>query len=192
MNASECLGIPEAGFNENAIAVLAVLRTTNKNARTPITILNASIAFVGGYIVRTILERIDCSSCIQLVRRQPNRDNISQLIEFRDVGGLQYPTDSLVSILCTLQRFVELSIEHILKEKSILEKMTIVARPYMLNCPALQCDEFCNNDKHIQLLTEIILEKYLRPILTNYAINSTDLNNKDKKNLKINLYQERF
>lgn len=94
-----------------------------------------------------------------------------------------YPSDSLISVLCTLQRFAELGLPNIGDANNVLENMSRTVLPYMLKCPALQCDDPSRDIDHVKRLCVVILDKFLRPILTNYASNVTE-RQQTVKNLK--------
>ena len=168
-------------FPSSAIAVLNVLFHTQKNHVIPTTMLNISLALIAGYIVRVVDEKVNCKFCLELIETPRKCTPLLKLIFYQDRVGLRYPAHSLVSILCTLQRFAELSLPELKSSKNVLENMTKTVLPYLLKCPALHC---CNPNKeelHLEKLCTLIINKFLKPILSNYANNVTDHQQKTKK-----------
>ena len=78
-----------------------------------------------------------------------------------------------MSILCTLERFSEVSLPEIRKSKDILEEMSKTVLPLQIKCPTLKCINTLS-ENHIEKLCRLILEKILRPVLTNFASHITE------------------
>jgi len=173
--------LPEYIFPSTAIQVLNCLLQTHRNHVIPATVLNISLALVAGYIVRVVNENISCNFCIELIECPRKCTPLLELIFRQDRVGLKYPSDSLVSILCTLQRFAELSLPNVLSCNKLLDNMTQTVLPFLCKCPALQCDNPVKEECHTDKLCLLIIFKFLRPILGNYAKNVTEQQQKVNK-----------
>ncbi|KAH7953581.1 hypothetical protein HPB49_010341 [Dermacentor silvarum] len=72
----------------------------------------ASVAMVGGFIVRAATESIVCSNCIALLQGQKGNTPLLGLIVHQDRGGLFYPSQELVKLLIGLRKLVDSVLPH--------------------------------------------------------------------------------
>ncbi|KAH7970946.1 hypothetical protein HPB49_017069 [Dermacentor silvarum] len=67
----------------------------------------ASVAIVGGFIVRALRECIPCADCVAMLWAPKNSAPDRGLIAHQDHGGLFYPKQQIVKFLIGLPRFVD-------------------------------------------------------------------------------------
>lgn len=72
----------------------------------------ASIALIGGYIARVVAEKVSCQDCIDTVEKPKGNAPVDGLIAYQERGGLKYPTRELITVLISLQRFVDIVESH--------------------------------------------------------------------------------
>ncbi|KAJ4444917.1 hypothetical protein ANN_06716 [Periplaneta americana] len=99
----------------------------------------ASQALVCGYLVRVIEEKTSCSSCANDVSIPPTAAPLMGLIHKLDKGGLRYPKPDFVSLIITLQKFVEGALPYCMKSAHLLQTITNYVLPTLEQCDILKC-----------------------------------------------------
>ena len=61
--------------------------------------LLSTLAYIGGYIVRSLSKVIDCQTCCNALLTKDIRKHHLSLIALKDNGGLVYPSDDIISIV---------------------------------------------------------------------------------------------
>lgn len=138
-----------------------------------VTIRNCSVALIGGYIVRVAEENSSCSGCLEKLIQSQSEAPLFYLIKANDNGGLKYPSRLLICLLVTVLDFVQSSIT-LFPRQNILATYVKMILPHFQK--PLKCDDCGNLD-----LSKLLLEKFLRPLLYNYAKDVSDKKEKVKK-----------
>lgn len=132
----------------------------------------ASLAMMGGFIVRAASEHIPCADCIAVLQGARSSTPLLGLISHQDRGGLFYPTQELVKLLIGLRRFVDCVLSHRRSISKPLEVCVQRSVQVLESLPVLSCG---NQDlAHRRNLLEFVARKFIKPLLTNYAQGATD------------------
>ena len=131
----------------------------------------ASLAYIAGYLVRTVQERVSCMACLDCISLSTSNSPLMSLIVHQDLGKLRYPKPSFVSVLEVIQEFVEKAVP-CLPNKNVLEILSSQIIQILARCPLLQCP-ICDQNRQKELAC-IIAEKFIRPLLDNIAANITE------------------
>ncbi|XP_064480056.1 uncharacterized protein LOC135393663 [Ornithodoros turicata] len=129
---------------------------------------------VGGFIARVVVEKVHCENCCQLVLKAKSNQASQGLTMHQDRGGLLYPSDDLVYLLCILRQFAEAVLSSKPKPTRPLSTLLHFAVPAVSECPLLKCS--ANTKEHRHELVQLICTKFFRPLLTNHAFHVTDRN----------------
>ncbi|KAH7952619.1 hypothetical protein HPB51_028221 [Rhipicephalus microplus] len=134
----------------------------------------ASVAMVGGFIVRAASESISCQNCVALLQGPKANTPLLGLIAHQDRGGLLYLSQELLKLLVGLRKFVDCVLAHrrdITKPLEVCVKRTV---ELLVVLPVLSC---ANADvDHRKQLFELTSKKFIKPMLSNYALGVTDRN----------------
>lgn len=97
------------------------------------------------------------------------------LIAYQDSRGLKYPLKELVSLLMGLKRFVDIMLFHRKAiEKPLVNQRGTCCWSSHMDIPILVCR---NRDAgHRKMLLELLGRKFIKPLLSNHALNVTDKN----------------
>lgn len=134
----------------------------------------ASIAYIGGYVARVVAEKVPCENCIAIIQKPNGNSAAEGLISYQDRGGLLYPTQELVRVLMALKRYAELLLQDRKKIQKPLSTAVRNAVEVLIDLPVLVCE---NTDiSHRRVLLELVCEKFMRPLMANYALDITDRN----------------
>lgn len=129
----------------------------------------ASLAFIAGYLVKLTMEKTSCLSCIESVAQSECISPLYSLIANEDRGGLKYPQANFVVLLSILQEFVENALPY-LPEKYPLQIIKKYVEPNIRICPIFCCPE----PSHTEVISKLILDKFLPILLKNIAKCVTD------------------
>lgn len=135
-----------------------------------VSMTTAAAAYIGGYLVRVVEENIQCDDCVNRVSSAQSPSPIMALIKGKDRGGLRYPKPIFVMLLTRLERVVDEALKSMIGQPRILRTLSDMLLPYMSRNPVLQCGK----DVHSEILSKLILQKFLRPYITNFTNNLTD------------------
>ncbi|KAL1425321.1 hypothetical protein MTO96_019294 [Rhipicephalus appendiculatus] len=134
----------------------------------------ASVEMVGGFIVRAASESVSCANCIALLQGPKANTPLLGLIAHQDRGGLLYPSQELLKLLVGLRKFVDCVLAHrrcITKPLEVCVKRSVELLAVL---PVMSCG---NADiAHRKQLFELISKKFIKPMLSNYALSATDRN----------------
>ncbi|KAH6920510.1 hypothetical protein HPB50_028500 [Hyalomma asiaticum] len=134
----------------------------------------ASVAVVGGFIVRAASERILCSNCIALLQGQKGNTPLLGLIAHQDRGGLFYPSQELVKLLIGLRKLVDHVLPHRKRFTKPLEDCVQRSVAALMELNVLSCGNA--DSDHRKVLLELITTKFMKPLFTNYAVSASDGN----------------
>ncbi|KAH7948685.1 hypothetical protein HPB49_000840 [Dermacentor silvarum] len=133
----------------------------------------ASVAMVGGFIVRAATESIVCSNCIALLQGQKCNTPLLGLIAHQDRGGLFYPSQELVKLLIGLRKLVDHVLPHrkyFTKPLEVCVERSVAA---LMELNVLSCSNTgSDHRKVLQLMTK----NFIKPLFTNYAVSASDRN----------------
>lgn len=114
----------------------------------------------------------DCSSCISLMMKPTSSAPSDSLIRHQDRGGLLYPSSELVHVLYALKKYMEVIVSKRRVLTKPLKEAVENAVPVLVGCEVLKC---ASTGHHLHLL-QLVCAKFIRPLLTNYALSVTDKN----------------
>uniref|UniRef100_L7LXG9 Transposable element n=1 Tax=Rhipicephalus pulchellus TaxID=72859 RepID=L7LXG9_RHIPC len=134
----------------------------------------AAIALVAGYISRVVSEKTVCDNCVSLVQKPKGDFGMDGLIAHQDRGGLFYPTKQLIRVLHALKRYVDIMLSDRKSLRKPLEECMKHSVTVVTNLPVLLCDQ-CD-DSHRRSFVELICKKFMKPLLSNHALDITDRN----------------
>lgn len=122
----------------------------------------ASVAWMAGYIVRTIEERISgCSECLTDISTPASSNKLLDLIYLHDKGSLRYPSKPFVSLISAIKEFIV----------NLLPLLHTYASPLSIICKILRnpisASDCFKCGEHKLILADTILEKLGKPILHN-------------------------
>lgn len=143
------------------------------------TMRAASTALVAGYISRVIKEEASCRSCQGLLEGPQTPSTLLSLIHLQDRGSLVYPKPEFVKILCTIHDFVMevmASLNH--SKRGMQALFASVILPQLKEMTIFQCDD--KDDVHTTAVCETVTDRFLSPLMKNYAKQITDNNSKSK------------
>lgn len=133
---------------------------------------NASVAVMGGFIIRVASENIPCASCVALLQGPKASTPLLGLIAHQDRGGLFYPSYELVKILVGLKKFVDSILPH---RKCLTKPLEVCVEKSVEILMGLPILSFENTDSdHRKRLLVLITKKFMKPLLTNYMLGTTD------------------
>ncbi|KAH7936963.1 hypothetical protein HPB49_006667 [Dermacentor silvarum] len=138
----------------------------------------ASVALIGGFIVRAASERILCGNSIALLQAPKHNNPLHGLIARQDRRGLYCPSEDLVIVLRGLRRFSDTVLYNRSSIAQPLEDCVERSVRALMELPVLRCEK-CG-EKQRKMFLHLIAKKFMQPIFTNYAIGLTDRNKATK------------
>ncbi|KAF4529427.1 hypothetical protein B566_EDAN003523 [Ephemera danica] len=158
------LDLVETEFPPHLLSSLANLEDL---ASTPFTfsIGLASIVFVGGYIVRTIDEKLRCGDCIGEIMRPKTNNPIYDLISLQDKGYHYYPSNKMIQLCLIVQEFVERGFQYCPRIGNHVKIFKGVMKEPLMNSGLVGCGEHGHRSEAV----DIFLEKFLRPLIKNLS-----------------------
>ncbi|KAL1466361.1 hypothetical protein MTO96_042785 [Rhipicephalus appendiculatus] len=132
----------------------------------------ASVAMVGGFIVRAATENIPCAECIALLQGTKANTPLLGLIAHQDRGGLMYPSQELIKLLTYLRRFVDSVLPHRKCFPKPLKMCVERTVEVLVELPFLRCSS-TDTDQRRRLM-QLIATKFIKPLFSNYALGTTD------------------
>ncbi|KAL1482166.1 hypothetical protein MTO96_033991 [Rhipicephalus appendiculatus] len=117
----------------------------------------ASVAMVGGFIVRAATENIPCADCVSLLQGPKANKPLQGLIAHEDHGGLLYPTQELVRVLLGFSKFVQCALPHRSSIHKPLEVFVERSVNLLMGLPVLNCGN--KNSDHRRRLLELITKE---------------------------------
>lgn len=112
---------------------------------------------------------MSCEGCVKLVEKSERNALVYGLIEYQDRDGLKYPTKELVSVLIGLKRFVDIMLFHRKAITKPLESNVERAVAVLVDLPLLVCSN--RNSKHRRIFLELLVQKFVKPLLSNHVLN---------------------
>ncbi|KAH8027340.1 hypothetical protein HPB51_004692 [Rhipicephalus microplus] len=143
---------------------------------------SSTLALIAGFLVRAIQDNIECEGCLVKLQAPSSSSPTTALIAGIDRGGLSYPTLPFVGFVHHLEQAASRVASMLVKGPQPLKKFSAVVLPSLLKSPLFDCAE----DKsvpHKTKLVSVILQKFMRPFLSNTA-NGLTVSNAKKKALK--------
>lgn len=129
----------------------------------------ASLAYVGGYLVKVLEKEISCIDCIQEISVASCSSPLLRLIRNQDQGSLKYPSKSLIYILSVIQEFSEYCFKYapnkgvykVIMGKAIdkLDKVFV---------------KLCSKPDHSKMLAKLVCEKFIKTVIENIAKKHSD------------------
>ncbi|KAH7944684.1 hypothetical protein HPB51_028602 [Rhipicephalus microplus] len=143
---------------------------------------SSTLALIAGFLVRAIQDNIECEGCLVKLQAPSSSSPTTALIAGIGRGGLSYPTLPFVGFVHHLEQAASRVASVLVKGPQPLKKFSAVVLPSLLKSPLFDCAE----DKsvpHKTKLVSVILQKFMRPFLSNTA-NGLTVSNAKKKALK--------
>lgn len=146
---------------DHVLCILDKLRLPD--CRIDINLQTVSQALVCGYLVRVIEERVNCDMCISNISMPKVSTPLMDIIRHQDRGGLKYPKPCFVGLIKHLQEFVEAAVPYCKKSSCLVQTISTYVTLPLTQCTLLMCGE----QNHQQIISELLVLKFVRPLLTN-------------------------
>ncbi|XP_040077594.2 LOW QUALITY PROTEIN: uncharacterized protein LOC115328352 [Ixodes scapularis] len=138
--------------------------------RPPPSIVNASIAYIAGFVARAVEERRTCSFCPSLHQSDSSSPVLMGLISLQSRGGLTFPKLEFVTVLVTIKKAVDIALPHIKKE-NVRQQLAGLILPHLERCPLFVCSA---RDEHGASTLSVVFGKFIKPLLSNVGAAVTD------------------
>ena len=130
-------------------------------SETPVAMELSSLAMIGGYLVRIVEENTCCLSCLEQLSSMVSDSPLMCLIKMQDRGALRYPSRKFVFFLRNVLNFSCKALKF-LGKVNLLKKLKVFVVPKFTE--TFKCVD-CNQGK----LSDIVVTKFLKPVLDNHA-----------------------
>jgi hypothetical protein len=84
----------------------SILELKNLSTHLHYGIVSASVAFLAGYVAKTIEERIECEVCLNSILTEACSIPLLALINLQNHGGLRYPSENFTFLINQLIQLV--------------------------------------------------------------------------------------
>ncbi|XP_077544356.1 uncharacterized protein LOC144156283 [Haemaphysalis longicornis] len=138
--------------------------------RPPSTIVNASIAYIAGFVARAVEERRTCTFCPSLHQSGASSPLLMGLISLKSRGGLTFPKPEFVMVLVTIKKAVDIALPHI-KKSNVRQQLGELILPHLEQCPLFVCPA---RDEHGASTLSVVFDKFIKPLLSNVGAAVTD------------------
>ncbi|XP_040359827.1 uncharacterized protein LOC121048040 [Ixodes scapularis] len=138
--------------------------------RPPPTIVNASIAYIAGFVARAVEERRKCSFCRSLHQSDASSPVLMGLISLQSRGGLTFPKPEFFMVLVTIKKAVDIALPHI-KKSNVRQQLARLILPHLVRCPLFVCPA---RDEHGASTLSAVFDKFIEPLLSNVGAAVTD------------------
>ncbi|XP_075740063.1 uncharacterized protein LOC119186319 isoform X5 [Rhipicephalus microplus] len=98
--------------------------------RPPSTIVNASIAYIAGFVAKAVEERRTCTFCPSLHQSDGFSPVLMGLISLKSRGGLTFPKPEFVMVLVTIKKAVDIALPHI-KKSNVRQQLAELILPHL-------------------------------------------------------------
>ncbi|KAH7958175.1 hypothetical protein HPB51_027840 [Rhipicephalus microplus] len=98
--------------------------------RPPSTIVNASIAYIAGFVAKAVEERRTCTFCPSLHQSDGSSPVLMGLISLKSRGGLTFPKPEFVMVLVTIKKAVDIALPHI-KKSNVRQQLAELILPHL-------------------------------------------------------------
>lgn len=144
-------------------------KLTVPNDRVDINLETVSQALICGYLIRVIEEKVSCDCCIRNISMPKTSTPLNEIIHHQDRGGLRYPKSTFVALIKHLQEFVEAAVPYCTKSSQLTKTIRTFAHSPLSECALLNC----SMPNHQQMVSHIIITKFVRPLLANIGRKET-------------------
>lgn len=138
--------------------------------RPPSTIVNASIAYIAGFVAKAVEERRTCTFCPSLHQSDGSSPVLMGLISLKSRGGLTFPKPEFVMVLVTIKKAVDIALPHI-KKSNVRQQLAELILPHLEQCPLFVCPA---RDEHGASTLSVVFDKFIKPLLSNVGAAVTD------------------
>ncbi|CAN7978256.1 unnamed protein product [Ixodes persulcatus] len=114
-----------------------------------------------------------CENCCAITTKPMSNQPMQQLTQYRDRGGLMYPSDDLTHVLDTLREFVETVVKDNPKLPKPMTTLLSYTVPALCSSPLLRCQAEVEGE-HRKQFAQLVCTRFIRPLLVNYAFLQTD------------------
>mgnify|MGYP005980297981 FL=1 len=128
---------------------------------------SASIAFLAGYVILKLQQKIRCDNCIAPLVSSTIPGPLLKLITLQDHGGLIHPSELFVGLVKQIADVIQEILPHLSFNKTC-DHLIKLLQPKLLKNPLLPCVE------HQQDLSVIIILTVAKPVLSNICLEKTD------------------
>lgn len=133
----------------------------------------STLALIAGYLVKAVQDSTECSGCVELLKGPSSRSCTTALIAGIDRGGLCYPKLEFVGFLFHLETAANAMAKPLLNVPHPLRHFVDKVMPHVVQNPLFSCGVNPALE-HKRGLVRLILEKFMRPFLSNYANNASE------------------
>ncbi|XP_037276665.2 uncharacterized protein LOC119169745 [Rhipicephalus microplus] len=138
--------------------------------RPPSTIVNASIAYIAGFVAKAVEERRTCTFCPYLHQSDGSSPVLMGLISLKSRSGLTFPKPEFVMVLVTIKKAVDIALPHI-KKSNVRQHLAELILPHLEQCPLFVCPA---RDEHGASKLSVVFDKFIKPLLSNVGAVVTD------------------
>ncbi|XP_037268860.2 uncharacterized protein LOC119160746 isoform X2 [Rhipicephalus microplus] len=139
----------------------------------------STLALIAGFLVRAVQDNSCCEGCLMKIQAPKSSSTTTALIAGIDRGGLSYPSLPFVGFLSVLEGAASKAAAILVKGQKPLQKFSSIVLPSLLKNSLFACT-MNNSVSHRAALLNLILRKFMRPFLANYANNLTEAHSKRK------------
>ncbi|XP_075743746.1 uncharacterized protein LOC142802647 [Rhipicephalus microplus] len=162
--------------------LLPYLTALERFPSPPTQSLRAStLALIAGFLVRAVQDNICCEGCLMKIQAPKSSSTTTSLIAGIDRGGLSYPSLPFVGFVSVLEGAASKAAAILVKGQKPLQKFSsiVLVLPSLLKNSLFACT-MNDSVSHRAALLNLILRKFMRPFLANYANNLTEAHSKRK------------
>nr|XP_037275313.1 uncharacterized protein LOC119167958 [Rhipicephalus microplus] len=139
----------------------------------------STLALIAGFLVRAVQDNICCEGCLMKIQAPKSSSTTTALIAGIDRGGLSYPSLPFVGFVSVLEGAASKAAAILVKGQKPLQKFSSIVLPSLLKNSLFACT-MNDSVSHRAALLNLILRKFMRPFLANYANNLTEAHSKRK------------
>ncbi|KAJ3651935.1 hypothetical protein Zmor_017939 [Zophobas morio] len=132
------------------------------------TIYSASVAFLAGYIIKKLNDKLKCDVCVSPLVSTTLPGPLLRLIFLQDRGGLTYPNETIVGIIKRIADIVQ-EISPFLKYEMPLYQAFQCLYPHLKENSLFCCP------LHKDKLSSMVINLTVKPVLDNICLEKTDM-----------------
>lgn len=160
--------------NNNNSTLIEVLSPTledleNGTNNIESTLTTATLAVIASYLIRTVKDNLNCENCKQLFVSKDVGIPALSLLKNLNRGGYFYPTLQFLKIVCAFDSAAKIALPYMYKDKNPLKKIKDILHPVLIRNPTVKCDSPTNDGNHESKLCDLLLNKFLRPYISNFC-----------------------
>ncbi|XP_077484185.1 uncharacterized protein LOC144094136 [Amblyomma americanum] len=179
---SKLFPIPVKATSDSAVKKLLLphLGALERYPSAPQRSLRAStLAMIAGFLVRAVQDCIACEGCLINLRAPASQSTTTAIIAGMDRGGLSYPTLAFVGFVSRLEGAASSVAPVLVRGPRPLKKFADLVLPSLAKNTLFVCSKDTTGPHRMALL-KLIVHKFMRPFLSNFASDLTEVHAKRK------------